>query len=269
LGNLWNTTLEIGMNARSLSDDLTRGGPLMETPRSGWANLQISSGNSNRAWWSGEVQGSRDEVGGWSASVSAGGGVLPLKWLDVSVFAGGSFGDDSRQFLAEMEGGPPETYGRRFVFSFLKRTEIFAQLRTKLAFAPDAVLTFYVEPFVSSGRAHNFGELKTAGSRGLRVYGTDGTSISELEDGAHLVEDGDTGFRIENYDYWVRSFRSSGVFRWEWRPGSSLFLIWQRNLWSYEDRFGPTGADFLFRSAQDPGEDVFLAKVSFLLGSRG
>ncbi|NNM05435.1 MAG: hypothetical protein HKO65_10060, partial [Gemmatimonadetes bacterium] len=267
LGNLWNTSLEVGMNFRSLSDDLTRGGPLMETPRSMWGNLQVSSANSNRAWWSVEASGFKDEIGGWSASISGGGTVVPGKWLELSIFAGGSSGDASRQFLAAMEGGPPETYGERYVFSSLEREEFFAQVRAKVAFAPDAVLTLYAEPFISSGAAHDFGELTAAGAQTLRTYGTDGTTISRLEDGAHEVIDGEDILRIENYDFWVRSFRSSAVFRWEWRSGSSLFLIWQKNLWSFADSSRPTTADMLLRSIRDPGEDILVAKVSFLLGS--
>jgi hypothetical protein len=239
----------------------------MESPRSWWGNLQLSSGNSNRAWWSGEASGFKDEVGGWSASFSGGVGVLPQKWLELSVYGGGSTGDDSRQFLAALDGGPGETFGKRYIFSFFERREFFAQVRTKLAFAPDAVLTLYAEPFISSGEAHDFGELTAAGAQALRVYGTDGTSISRLEDGAYEVVDGDEDFRIENYDFWVRSFRSSAVFRWEWRSGSSVFLIWQKNLWSFLDRSRATSAEALFHSVRDPGEDILVAKVSFLLGS--
>jgi hypothetical protein len=267
LGNLWNTSLEVGMNFPSQSDDLTRGGPLMETPRAWWGNAQVSSANSNRAWWSVEASGFKDDTGGWSASMSGGGGVLPRKWLELSLFAGGSSGDHSRQFLAVMDEGPPETYGKRYVFSFLERTEFFAQVRTKVAFAPDAVLTLYAEPFTSSGRAHDFGELTAAGAQTLRTYGTEGSTISRLEDGAHEVVDGEATLRIENYDFWVRSFRSSAVFRWEWRGGSSLFLIWQKNLWSFADRSRPTSAERLFHSVRDPGEDILVVKVSFLLGS--
>lgn len=268
LGNLWNTSLQVGMNIRSLSDDLTRGGPLMTTPQSWWTNLSVSSANSNTAWWSTDASGFIDEVGGWSTSLSAGWTVLPRKWLQVSVFGGGSTGVDSRQFVAALEGGPSETYGQRYVFSSLDRDELFAQLRTRLAFAPDAVLTLYAEPFISSGRAHDFGELASAGAMGLRKYGEDGTAIVHLDDGTHVVLDGVDNFRIENYDFWVRSLRGSAVLQWEWRRGSSLFLIWQKNQWSFADRSGPTDPDALFRSLQDPGEDIFVAKVSFLMGSR-
>ena len=80
--------------------------------------------------------------------------------------------------------------------------------------------------------------------------------------------DGRTVFRIENYDYWVRSFRGMGVFRWEWNPGSTLFVIYQKSQWGYVSGAEPTGIPELFDSLSDPGQDIALVKLSFLLGRR-
>lgn len=57
---------------------------------------------------------------------------------------------------------------------------------------------------------------------------------------------------VPNYDFRIRSFRSTGVFRWEWRRGSTLFLIWQRNLSRYDDRTGRTSTQALARSLVAP-----------------
>ena len=73
-------------------------------------------------------------------------------------------------------------------------------------------------------------------------------------------------FRIENYDYWVRSFRATGVLRWEWRPGSTLFLIWQKTRWNVLSEEASVGSAELFRSMGDPGQDVLLVKATVLLG---
>jgi hypothetical protein len=34
---------------------------------------------------------------------------------------------------------------------------------------------------------------------------------------------------VDNRDFNTRSLRSNAVFRWEWRPGSTLFVVWQQN----------------------------------------
>jgi hypothetical protein len=130
------------------------------------------------------------------------------------------------------------------------------------------VLTLYAEPFVSTGVNRRFGELATPGGRYLNVYGAVGSGswIYSLPDGAHQVLDSLGTFRIENYDFWARSFRATGVFRWEWRPGSMLFLIWQKTQWKVLNERSRVGAPELFNSMGDPGMDIMLVKLSFLMG---
>jgi hypothetical protein len=182
--------------------------------------------------------------------------------------AGASWGDDSRLFLSTVGGGGEATYGSRYVFGRAKRREYLLQGRTRFAFAPDAVLTVYAEPFISTGGVYDLGELSAARSGTLRRYGTDGTSIRRLEDGAWEIVDSGDVFQVPNSDFWIRSFRTTAVFRWEWWRGSSLFLIWQGNGSSFGDRMGPTGPDTFLRALRDPGQDILAAKVSVLLRGR-
>jgi hypothetical protein len=266
--NQWSSYLQIGVTGAELSDDLARGGPLMRAPAAVWGELNLSSTNSNRAWWNLKGTFFDDDVGGWNSSLYGSLTVTAGKRVELGIYGGGSHGESSRQFLAGMSGGWPDTYGWRYVFSHLRRTDLSAQLRAKLALAPDAVLTLYAEPFASTGDNRDFGELAKAGGKSLRVYGPPNRStITALPDGAHTVTDALGTFRIENYDYWVRSFRATGVLRWEWRPGSTLFLIWQNMRWNVLSEDAPVGGADLFRSMGDPGQDIFLVKASILLGS--
>jgi hypothetical protein len=155
--NLWTSSLQFGGTGAELSDDLARGGPLMRAPASTWGQLDVNSATSNRAWWNLKATYFDDDAGGWSASFNAGNWVTVGKGLELGVVGGGSKGADSRQFLVTLSSGPPATYGMRYVFSRLQRTDLFAQLRAKIAFAPDAVLTLYAEPFASTGVNRDFG----------------------------------------------------------------------------------------------------------------
>ena len=266
--NLWTSSLQLGGTGAELSDDLARGGPLMRAPASMWGEFELNSATSNRAWWNVKATYFDDDAGGWSASLNAGSWVTVGKGLELGVVGGGSKGEDSRQFLVTLSGGSPATYGMRYVFSHLQRTDLFTQLRAKIAFAPDAVLALYAEPFVSTGVNRDFGELARPGGSFLNVYGApgSGSSIELLSDGAHQVQDVLGTFRIEDYDYWVRSFRATGVLRWEWRPGSTLFLIWQKTRWRQLSQGGNVESSQLLKSMNDPGQDIALVKMSVLLG---
>jgi hypothetical protein len=66
-----------------------------------------------------------------------------------------------------------------------------------------------------------------------------------------------------NPDFDYRSFRTTNVLRWEYKPGSALFVVWQQGredvLDSGRFRFGPD-----FRGVFGaPARNVFLVKWSY------
>ena len=66
-------------------------------------------------------------------------------------------------------------------------------------------------------------------------------------------------------DFNLRSLRGNAVLRWEWRPGSTMYLAWQqtrRNVQPFGDFDLSRDAEDLFGSAPD---NVFLIKVSYWL----
>lgn len=73
-------------------------------------------------------------------------------------------------------------------------------------------------------------------------------------------------FTLANPDFNVRELRSNLVLRWEFRPGSTLFVVWSE---ARDDRtLDPTsdlGRD-IGRLFDAPARDVFLVKLSYWLG---
>ena len=94
------------------------------------------------------------------------------------------------------------------------------------------------------------------------MYGTDGTTITRQADLSFLVTDGDKSFRLANQDFNNRSFRSNVVFRWEWRPGSILFMVWQQNRASALTNGEHVGVGDLFNSFSAPGDNIFAIKTT-------
>jgi len=94
------------------------------------------------------------------------------------------------------------------------------------------------------------------------MYGTDGTTISRLADGSYAVTDGPSTFSLSNRDFNVRSFRSNVVLRWEWRPGSTLYAVWQQNRASTVAEGQHVGVNDLFGSLSAPGDNIFALKTT-------
>jgi hypothetical protein len=61
----------------------------------------------------------------------------------------------------------------------------------------------------------------------------------------------------------VLSFRSNIVLRWEWRPGSTFFLVWQQNRFASGDPTERSRLGNLWDTASAPGDNFFAVKVSY------
>jgi hypothetical protein len=163
-----------------------------------------------------------------------GGGQLTLRpapALNLALEPGYVRTREPRQYIATIPGGSPATYGGRYVFGRIERSTVFARVRVNYTFAPRLTLEAYAEPFAASGRYGDIGELVAARGADLRVYGTDGTSIGpQLADGFEVTDHRNgQQFLVPRPDFSALSFRSNVVLRWEWQPGSTLFLVWQQS----------------------------------------
>jgi hypothetical protein len=118
------------------------------------------------------------------------------------------------------------------------------------------------EPFASSGRFHSFGELLVPRGRDMLAYGTNGTSIARNADGSHTVTAGTQTFTIDPQDFNVRSFRSNVVLRWEWRLGSTMYLVWQQDR-SGDRPIATARPSDLWDALNASGNNFFAIKVSY------
>ena len=169
----------------------------------------------------------------------------------------------TQQYVDTLPRSGPETFGERYIFTFIDRSTVVTQFRFSYTFKPDLTLEVYAEPFAASGDFYNHGELRTPRTRDVRRYGEDGTEVEELPDGSLRVHDGADTFTLGNDDFNVLSFRSNVVLRWEWRPGSTLFVVWQQDRLSEATSDAGVNAGDLFRSFTARGDNFFVVKASF------
>jgi hypothetical protein len=168
---------------------------------------------------------------------------------------------DDQQYVTTLANGSTETFGRRYVFAFLDRSTVASEIRLNYAFHPDVNLEFYGEPFAASGRYYDFGELVSPGGRARRPY-----ALEETSDAGLLVSDGTGRFVLRNRDFTVLSFRSNMVLRWEWRPGSILYVVWQQDRRESGMPSERVGVADLFGSVGAPGDQILAVKTTFWLG---
>ncbi|HEX2187473.1 MAG TPA: DUF5916 domain-containing protein [Longimicrobiaceae bacterium] len=265
--NYWRTTVGGWVDFPAQSDNATWGGPLLGTAR-GWRLIAGVGSPSNRPTrgslqldWGGGSQG--QEYGRVYAGVS----FRPAPRWQLGVDEYYTLWTDARQFVDALPGGPEATFGSRYVFGVIRRSELVTQLRAAYLFTPDLSLELYAEPYAASGRYLRYGELPAARSRGLRVYGTDGTTIERLGD-EYRVTDGGAAFTLPFDDFNVRSFRSNAVLRWEWRPGSTLYAVWQQDRSAWEAQGATVGPGSLPGTLRAPGDNYLTLKATYWLPLR-
>ncbi|MBQ02380.1 MAG: hypothetical protein CL477_17055 [Acidobacteria bacterium] len=269
--NFWSTSFNLTRYFRGQDAQLTRGGPAMGVPLGWSANWSLRNRAGSQTRWSGSANYQSNELADNTWRVGASLSVRPSPSLQLSVEP--SFrnehgtratfsGPINRQYLTTLSGGRPETFGNRYVFGLPDRTTLSMQMRVSYTFKPDLTLDVYAEPFAASAQYDAFGETALPGARDLRIYGEDGTTISRLLDGSYVVTDGDATFSLRNRDFNIRSFRSNVVLRWEWRPGSTLFVVWQQNRESFVAQGQNVGFGDLFESLTASGDHIFAVKTT-------
>jgi hypothetical protein len=231
--NFWTVALTGWRDFEAQDSRLTRGGPSMGKDGFNVGIVSLSNAGSASTRWNARVYYGKTDFG---AIVNRLSGLLSFKpgprW-DFSMTPNFLRNQSTRQYITTRTDGSAVTYGNRYVFAFLDQSSFVNTLRLNYTFKPDLTLELYGEPFAASGRYSKFGELAAPRATELRRYGTDQTTATKNGDGSVTVTDSRPSspatFTIPFRDFNVRSWRSNMVLRWEYRPGSTLYVVWQQN----------------------------------------
>jgi len=132
---------------------------------------------------------------------------------------------------------------------------------------PDLSLQFYGSPFVSTGRYADFKRATAtqASTYADRFHGYGPEEIAYRQEGNayDVVETGGETYSFGNPDFSFRQFRSNLVGRWEFKPGSSLYVVWSQGRTSFVDQWREALGDNLDALRAAPSTNVFLVKFSY------
>jgi hypothetical protein len=166
------------------------------------------------------------------------------------------------------------TYGKRFVFADLVYKELSAQIRVDWTLTPTLSVQLFVQPLLSSGDYTNFKELARPRSFDFNVFGKNGSTITKNVD-----SDGSIDYDLDpdgigpapvmsisdpNFNY--VSLRGNAVLRWEYMPGSTLYLVWTQ---SRSDNI--SDGTFVLNSsinrlASSRPDNIFMLKLTYWIG---
>jgi hypothetical protein len=231
------------VDAAPFRDRTTRGGPgvLGNPSKSLWYYANTDNRKALSFYYNGDHGGDRFNSSrhgfnpgfNWRATSS----------MSLNMSLRYSLNRDDSQWVEnqDLDGG-----GQRYVFGRIDQKTLSFNTRFNYTMTPTLSLQVYAEPFVSAGHYTNFKQL------------VDGRAAQYTNRYRSFDYEGSPDFNI-------RSFRTTNVLRWEYKPGSALFLVWQQGKSGFEEqgdfRFG---RDFkgVFSA---PSRNVFLIKFSYWL----
>ncbi|MEO7103561.1 MAG: DUF5916 domain-containing protein, partial [Gemmatimonadaceae bacterium] len=268
--NLWTAGLQTTYAPDQLSNDLTRGGPLAMIPALWSLDASVNTDSRKPFIASGELQYQHDAAGGFEKTANITLEARPNSVIDLSFSPTLSVANSSNQYVETVSDPLAErTYGKRYIFSNLRQTTLSLDTRLNWTFTTNLSLQLYAQPFIAAGKFNRFKELRVPRTRLFDVYGSGRGTIARDGNGIYTIEpntDGSAGsFQIGDPDFNMRSLLGDAVMRWEYRPGSTIFFVWQQ----LRSGTAPIGDFGLTRDVgaifREQPTNIFLIKATFWL----
>jgi hypothetical protein len=243
--NNWSTGAGYNWNHRNLDDRETRGGPgvLTESPDGLWHYVNTDNRRALSLSYSGfyGADGFGSSWRDFAPEIT----YRPVPAIMLTTGVRVSTNLNESQWVAQVTDT-----SNHYVFARLQQTTVALTERFNYTLTPNLSLQLYAQPFVSAGDYSAFKQI--ADARSTDYYARFSRYAYDT------VANGDPSFN-------VKSFRTTNVLRWEYKPGSTLFVVWQQ---SRENDAVPGG----FSAGRDlhdifgaPSTNVFLVKFAYWL----
>ncbi len=259
----------MGVNAQgsSLSAYDLRGGPMLRIPGSINYNVGVNSDQRKK------LQMSISLMNRWSKYDNSNISLIqysltykPVNAVSVSLSPEFFTAQDNLQYVTTIDANGQDNY----IMSRLISKQFSLAARINVGITPDMSIQYYGQPFFFSGDYSNFKVMTDPDATDYydRFHEYSASELQYDSESATYQVDRDgngTDFSFDNPDFHFLQYRSNLVFRWEYNPGSTFFLVWSqgRTLDGPEGRFFLNSyTDELLKS--QPRND-FLIKVSYAL----
>ncbi len=266
LKNYWTFSVGFNRNGESLSTSVLRGGPSMRWDGRWniWNFLETDSRKKLRFHLSWNMSSS-DRSDSFFKNYSFGLISNPTSALSLSIQPSYSLNRQELQYVCQRSRDEEN----RYVFASIEQKTFAASLRLNLSLTPDLSIQFYGQPFISAGSYSDFKHIHNPRAEEYRdrflLYPEQVLSYDPVEEKYAVDEnkDGSVDYHFGNPNFSFLQFRSNLVIRWEYKPGSTVYLVWSQG----RTDILPNG-DFSFGNDMEnlfalPPHNVFLIKFSY------
>ncbi|MFA5330343.1 MAG: DUF5916 domain-containing protein [Prolixibacteraceae bacterium] len=151
----------------------------------------------------------------------------------------------------------------QYLVGTIDRNTISSTLRFEYFVSPEISIQYYANPYASTGTYTNFREVADASNKSLDKRYISLDKITSSAGFYELKRQGTTEYTIKYPDFNFQEFRSNLVGRWEFRPGSTLYLVWTNTRSTYSDQLGQSIWKSFSSIPKVNSENVFMIKFSY------
>jgi len=152
----------------------------------------------------------------------------PTNALNISLSPEYSLSKSQTQYVTQPD------MSTRYVLGTIDNQTLSASIRLDYTINPNLSIQYYGQPFISRGRYTDFKYVTNAVADRLKDrfqnYGSEQISINNDVYDIDENRDGASDYSFDNPDFSFVQFNSNLVLRWEYIPGSELFLVWSQGV---------------------------------------
>jgi hypothetical protein len=270
LKNFWNIFTGGSLSTPSISTDMLRGGPSMKMPGNINSRLGFSTDSRKKLTfnvYANISKGFENSSNNIYTQVDI--SYKPSNYIVFTISPGYNKSYSELQYVTQTDfNGNP-----RYIFASINQKTISTSFRVNLNLSPNLTFQYWGQPFVATGKYydHKFIIQPMSDSYHNRFWTYSPSQISYDGSQYNVDEnvDGKTDYTIGKNDFNVKQFLSNLVVRWEYSPGSTVFLVWSQTRSYYTDSgqmdfFNNVGD--LFNRGKNVPHNVFLIKFSYRFG---
>jgi hypothetical protein len=265
--NNWQTGMGWNWNPYEVSNNALRGGPSLRRPAGlgYWAYLTSDTRkkifcnlNINQALGFGNTVKYND----YSLYLQ----VQPSNAFNINLSAGYNYywrTQDQYVDQADFNGG------KRYIVSQVSQNTLRFTLRLNYNITPDLTLQYYGQPFITRPKYKNFAYVVDPQNKTYARRFQQYAPGQVRDEGDHYSVD-ETGDGIADYtfvkpDFNFVQFRSNLVLRWEYIPGSEVYLVWSQASTPdvANDLDSPIGRSLFDNLFEKKPYNIFLVKCTY------
>ncbi len=268
--NYWRAFGSYNISGEQISNSALRGGPSLKLPGGTNMHFGFMTNQQKKLTFEGNggVYFSKEKNYRNTQRINLSVAYRPIKALKIDLSPGFYIENSELQYVSQND----YREDTRYIFGKIDRKTLNMSIRINYNISPDLTIQYWCQPFIATGDYSDYKHITNSKADNFNdrynLY-TDGQISYNADSEAYFIDDnldGTVDYNFDKPDFNVKEFLSNLVVRWEYQPGSTIYLVWNQTRNEYIN----DGTFDLSNNVNDlfdvKGKNIFLLKFSYRIG---